>query len=224
MRNIQKKIARKRKVDLDLSQKELQNRFQIFYIIRLLWKYHNHQVDDLYAALGLNRTLYTKILHLDAVDLLDRKATLEAVTNVSFRYWDGEKACGVFLKSWNLQEQNGMWEKLISLRKQQGQHKSAELIQTERTIKEKILTAIREDNLQQETEVFRRLAYFATYRQKRPEKNAEEMLLQIERDIQQIHLNTIKSVQTQRLNTHMEIVCKYLERLQAALVVERWKD
>ena len=48
---------RKRKIDSGIDNKELYNRFRIFYVLRLLWKWENHKVDELYEILKINRRL-----------------------------------------------------------------------------------------------------------------------------------------------------------------------
>ena len=93
---------RKRKIDSGIDNKELYNRFRIFYVLRLLWKWENHKVDELYEILKINRTLYGRILGLEKIDLKDRLEQLAQLTEIPAKYWDGYE--NISLRSWDSQE------------------------------------------------------------------------------------------------------------------------
>ena len=214
---------RKRKIDLGLQNEELYNRFRIFYVLRLLWKWENHKVYELYKILKINRTLYGRILGLEKIDLKDRLGQLTQLTEISAHYWDGYQK--ISLKSWDSQEEDRAWKKLILSREEHiGNQKTSKQIDIEGVINKKYRDALKESNLRYESEYFKRLVYFAKYKEKRPAKTAEELLLQVERDIQQVSRIAVESMLTtpDRLEGHLEIVVKYVERVRATLTLQGW--
>ena len=156
---------RKRKIDLGLQNEELYNRFRIFYVLRLLWKWENHKVDELYKILKINRTLYGRILGLEKIDLKDRLGQLTQLTEISAHYWDGYQK--ISLKSWDSQEEDRAWKKLILSREEHiGNQKTSKQIDIEGVINKKYRDALKESNLRYESEYFKRLVYFAKYKEK----------------------------------------------------------
>ncbi|MBM6888616.1 hypothetical protein H6B69_22950 [Pseudoflavonifractor phocaeensis] len=83
---------------------------------------------------------------------------------------------------------------------------------------------MKESNLQYENGYFKRLVYFAKYKEKRPTKTAEELLQQVERDIQRVSRIAVENMLTNpdRLEGHLEIVVKYVERVRATLILQGW--
>ncbi|OUO38277.1 hypothetical protein [Flavonifractor sp. An306] len=214
---------RKRKIDSGIDNKELYNRFRIFYVLRLLWKWENHKVDELYEILKINRTLYGRILGLEKIDLKDRLEQLAQLTEIPAKYWDGYE--NISLRSWDSQEEDRAWKKLISSRKEHiGNQKTSKQIDIEGVINKNYREALKESNLQYENGYFKRLVYFAKYKEKRPTKTAEELLQQVERDIQRVSRIAVENMLTNpdRLEGHLEIVVKYVERVRATLILQGW--
>lgn len=197
-------------------------RFRIFYIVCLLWKLENRKVDDLRRILGINRTLYTKILSLNPeVDLSTHVERLEEITNVAKDYWIGNKC--IFLSSWNSSEENAVWKSYISLRKQnQKGRKTYEQIEKEQEIKKKYKNALNEPS--KENTAMSQLLYFASYGQKRPQRNAEECLLEIQTAIEKVTKSELEHVSHDKLNSHLLLIRRYMERIQAVYVLKQWEN
>ena len=213
---------------------QIKNMFRIFYMLRLIWKMNGHRVEELYKITHVNCTLYTKVIGMEPVDLSDRLPYLNDLTDIPIQFWDGQST--MELNSWSATEQNETWSKYISLRcaKTKAQKeltkegkvekipKSAELINLEATIKQKIEVAMQKDNRIHEREFFKRLVYFAAYKRKQNQKDSDEILQQIEDDIQKVSRATMQNVPSDRLNSHCEKVTEYLRRVQATLILSSW--
>ena len=157
---------------------ENRNRFIIFYILKELWKQHKYSMDELYRTVGISRTCYTEILSMNDVDLSGTVERLETITDVSQYYWSGYKEYKITLHSWEVGEQGKIWQEFIDLRSQRKPlgEKNEQLKDIEQLIKKKIYHAAQDTILQDESEPFKRLVYFTTYKQKRPEKTADELI------------------------------------------------
>lgn len=223
-----KRWSTKRRVEREMTSEELCNRFRIFYSLRELWKKQGNSADDLYKILPISRTLYTQILGGRPVDLSSEAEQMKNLTDIPARYWDGYQGSVIQLNSWSAEEQNAAWRKLANLRRHTGgekgteSKKSAEQSNLEAFIKNKLFAATVKDTLQGESEMFKRLFFFASYRQKQTEQTSMQILSDIEKAIQKCSRRTLEQTDGECLHRHYELIKEYSERVQAVMLLRGW--
>ena len=200
-----------------LGSAERLNRFIIFYILKELWKQHKYSVDELYETLGISRTCYTKVLGMNDVDLSGAAKRLETITDVSQYFWEGYKEYKVTLHSWDLGEQGKVWREFVDLRRQRKPlgEKDEQLKELEQRIKKAIYRAAQDTILRDEAEPFKKLVYFATYKQKRPEKTADELIENARIALKNIKYRTLENASAETLKLYRQEVGEHYRRIEA---------
>ena len=205
---------------------ENRNRFIIFYILKELWKQHKYSMDELYRTVGISRTCYTKILSMNDVDLSGTVERLETITDVSQYYWSGYKEYKITLHSWEVGEQGKIWREFIDLRSQRKPlgEKDEQLKDIEQLIKKKIYHAAQDTILQDESEPFKRLVYFTTYKQKRSEKTADELIENARKALRDIKYRTLEHASAETLKLYRQEVGAHYRRIEAFITLKDWKQ
>ncbi|MGI5906753.1 MAG: hypothetical protein ACOX85_10965 [Candidatus Pararuminococcus gallinarum] len=204
---------------------ELLNRFIIFYMLRCLWKYNKHEVEELYQTVGINRTLYTRILNNEEVEIADKFRTLEQITGIKNLYWDGKKR--IRLNNWDSVEQEKAWESFCRYRRKRSRSKDKEKTDKEKVceadIKRKIESCTDQTLINEENHDFRMLFFFARYKQREPEKTAEKRIEEVGKAMADITQTTLEHVSEEILVKHVQKVMEYNRRVQAVLELKKWK-
>ena len=204
----------------------LQNQFILFYTLRELWKLFGNETGGLYTILfpsnnrvGGNKTKYDNILKLQNVNLLSQSSQLASLTGLSETYFTGERRLSVG----HLTVED--WNKFIQCRKSTRASygdKSKELRAIERKVKDEIRTA--SENPERQSEPFRRLMYFAKYRQKRADKTLQDKFKDIERAIDELQPTEFRQAELESLKKHQEKIQSYFQRITAVAIMLQWEN
>lgn len=220
----------KRKIEVEESA--LINRFIIFYTLRFLWKENNRKVNELYEKLfqsvrsgSGNKTLYDNILRLKQIDLSARAKELSSLIDINEQYILGKGNYKLTIIGFS--DSDKTWKRYIQLRQtwaaSRENRKGSELTCVEEEIKKNIRLACQKENFKTQSEVFKRLVYFATYGQKKSEKRADELFAEIERAIGECTCSNIERASAEKLEEHYKMVLEYAHRLDAILTLTKWR-
>jgi hypothetical protein len=210
----------------------LENRFKIIFVIKELWKANNRGMDELLQKLFPskrdakkgNRSLYDRVMRLESLKFSDWMNTAEQMgrtVGINDTYFLGASELKISTDT----NESKLWKQFISLREKERGHsdaKNPELIQIESKIKSEILKAAKADELKSKSEAFKRIAFFAEYGEKRAEKSADQLLLEVEKAVGDITYGCLQSSSTDRVKRHYAAIKEYEERIQAVLIIEKW--
>jgi len=209
-----------------MADKEYVNTFITFYTLRQLWKEQGHAVSELYSTIGINRTLYDKILRMDdSVNLHPYLKRLEEITGINQRYFSGEAK----LQFYGLTETT--WVEFIELRKNRAKGEESSSVRKAQSNKDALRDhreeignkILAESKAIKQSEAFRRLAFFAEYKCKRGKENLMTTISQIEHMMESFGRNELSLLELPELESYREAVRQHLGRIEAICIYKKWE-
>lgn len=222
-------MAKWKKSEKVLSEKELENRFLTFYILRVLWKKYNSEgVPKLYDTVGIKVNVYKAILALESKDFHKAAGALEAATGINKGYFCGYSGyrIGLAVKDVHAQDVSNNIAQYIKLRKagaRKNDHEGHWKYDSLRHMIDGWIEKAAKDDIDSQSEPFKKLAYFAEHGRKQTERSADEKMRTINSAIAQIHLSTLGEASECEMKQHYEIVTQYYNRLKSFICMKEWK-
>lgn len=203
-------------------QYNTENLFILFYTLRVLWKLKKgHKVPDLYGIVfpsksGGNKTLYDHILGFQKCKILEHSKRLSGLTGIDEQYLTGEYRMRISTVK------DDDWSRFIKLRKDHGDSlKAAELKQVEAKINKAIGAA--NEKQEKEKPQFQRLAYFAEYGLKKPNKTLGDLFREIEAKIAECEPKKFENADISLLESHQQVIREHLDHIAATIIMAKWK-